>query len=87
MRTCYEFPVFDLEQRETLRLKERPTIVMESTVISERYMGMGTGPKAREFMGLLKDRCKMFDGDFAVLWHNSMLADPDHMELCGFAME
>jgi hypothetical protein len=79
--SCYEFPVYDLERRETLRLRERPTIVMESTVISGRYMGLGTGPKAHELMGALRDRCKMYGGDFAVLWHNSMLDEAGLKEL------
>ncbi len=79
--TCYEYTVFDLDRRERLNLKERPTIVMESTVISDRYMGLGTGPRACELIEALKDRCRTFDGDFTVLWHNSALADRESMDL------
>jgi hypothetical protein len=79
--TCYEYTVFDLDMRAPLKLKERPTIVMESTVISDRYMGLGTGREARDFIGALKGKCKAFDGDFAVLWHNSALTDSESEDL------
>jgi hypothetical protein len=85
--TCYDFPVFDLKSRKELRLRERPTIVMESTIISDRYMGFGTGDEARILVGTLKERCRTFNGDFVLLWHNSMLAGPGHMDLCRLAME
>lgn len=80
--TCYEFQVFDLKSRKALRLRERPTIVMENTVISDRYMGLGTGEAAAAFIGTLKERCRLFDGDFVLLWHNSALDGPDYMDLC-----
>jgi hypothetical protein len=80
--TCYEYPVFDLLSRTTMRLRERPTVVMESTVISERYMGLGAGEDAAAFIDELKSRCRLFNGDFVLLWHNSSLTAPEHFELC-----
>jgi hypothetical protein len=85
--TCYEFPVYDLKNRSSMRLRERPTVVMESTVISDRYMGLGTGDKARALIKKLKGRCRAFDGDFVLLWHNSALTGPEYMDLCRFATE
>jgi hypothetical protein len=81
--TCYEFSVFDPKRREHLRLKERPTVVMDGTVTSRRYMGLGTGSVAYDFIFGLKERCRLFDGDFTVLWHNSALADSERKELYG----
>jgi hypothetical protein len=78
--TCYEFSAFDLGRREHLSIKERPTIVMDGTVTSDRYMGLGTGAEAHEFVSTLKERCRLFEGDFAVLWHNNLLADSDSRE-------
>jgi hypothetical protein len=40
------------------------------------YMGLGLGPDAFAGMTNLKDACRKYDGDFALLWHNSRLADP-----------
>ncbi len=84
---CHEFPVFDVLRREPLGLKERPTIVMESTVTSDRYMGLGTGTRAREYIEALKHRCRIFGGDFSVLWHNSAVDDSGCMELYRTALE
>jgi hypothetical protein len=79
--TCYEYPVFDVGRRVSLKLKERPTIVMESTVISDRYMGLGTGRDAHDIISDLKEKCRTFDGDFVVLWHNSALSDSESADL------
>lgn len=84
--TCYEFTAYDLERRGPLNLKERPTTLMESTVISDRYMGLGSGPEARELIGKLKERCRAFSGDFVLLWHNSALDRPEYRDLYEFAL-
>jgi hypothetical protein len=63
-----------------MSIRERPTIVMDSTVTSDRYMGLGTGPEAWELVSILKERCRLFDGDFTVLWHNNLLADAESRE-------
>jgi hypothetical protein len=78
--TCYEFSVFDLHRREHLKLKEVPTIVMDSTVTSERYMGLGVGSGAYEFVSELRERCRLFDGNFTLLWHNNLLSDAESKE-------
>jgi hypothetical protein len=79
--TCHEFPAFDLAGRRRLRVRERPLIVMESSVLDERYMGMGLTPAAVEVMLSLKRTCRRFAGDFVLLWHNSSLASPREREL------
>lgn len=63
---CYPFQVFDLKQRKKLNLVERPLIMMECTVIDERYMNLGVTEKARKYMHRLKDRCRMFAGEFVL---------------------
>jgi Family of unknown function (DUF7033) len=68
---CFEYPVFDLLDRRRRRLRERPLIAME--------MALFDGSPASEARGLetlaqLRSRCKLFDGDFTLLWHNSRLA-------------
>ncbi|MCF8011591.1 MAG: polysaccharide deacetylase family protein [Clostridiales bacterium] len=74
---CYEFSVYDLEQRKTLPLIERPLIVMEGSVLGEKYMGL-KGQKALEYMHKLKKRCQKFNGDFTLLWHNSSFTQTDN---------
>ncbi len=75
---CSEYPVFDLKNRETLKLTERPLVLMESTVLSDSYMGLGYTREALDYMLKLKHRCARVQGDFTLLWHNShFLTDSD----------
>jgi peptidoglycan/xylan/chitin deacetylase (PgdA/CDA1 family) len=71
---CYEFPVFNLRTRQSLKLKERPLIVMECSVIDEDYMNFGLdGESTFTIMTQYKQRCQLFQGEFTLLWHNSHL--------------
>lgn len=67
---CHEHPVFDLESRRTLRLRERPLVVMEVTLFE--YLGLPPAA-ALERIVELRRRCGLFDGDFTLLWHNCCL--------------
>lgn len=73
---CYEFPLYDVQARQPLRLRERPLVAMECSVIDSLYMGLGTGSEALAYFKRLKDQCRRFDGDFVLLWHNTRLLDP-----------
>ena len=80
--TCYEFPVFDLAKRQPLNLIERPLIVMECTVLDQRYMGLGKNIEvAFDYIKGLKDTCRQFKGEFILLWHNHRFASPVEKEL------
>ena len=71
---CYEFPAFNLKTRQTLKLRERPLIVMECTILDEDYMNLGGDDEiALQTMAKYKQRCRLFKGDFTLLWHNSCL--------------
>ena len=72
--TCYEFPVYDLLKKKVLSIKERPLIVMERTVLDQDYMGIESYDKAFEHICDLKNCCRLFNGDFTILWHNNRLA-------------
>jgi len=80
---CYEFPVYDLEQRQKLRLVERPLIVMEGSVLGEQYMNLEY-EDALQYMKKLKERCKRYAGDFVLLWHNSSFATKKDYDLYEF---
>jgi hypothetical protein len=79
---CYEFSTFNLQTREHLNLREKPLIVMECTVLDDRYMNLGTEDTlALQCILNLKNCCKTFKGDFTLLWHNNRFADPREVEL------
>jgi hypothetical protein len=67
---CYEYPVFNLRTRTALKLRERPLIVMEGTLYD--YMRLPY-EEANAIIMDLHNKCKLFDGEFTLLWHNSSL--------------
>jgi hypothetical protein len=68
--TCYEFPVFNLETRKRLNLRERPLVVMDGTLFD--YMKL-SDDEAIERTLQLAEKCRLYDGEFSLLWHNSEL--------------
>lgn len=71
--TCFEYPAFDPEGQQQLRLRLRPLIVMEGTIIAKQYLNLGVGRNAEERIIRLKKRCQAVNGSFTILWHNSTL--------------
>jgi hypothetical protein len=78
---CYEYPVFEILKRQQLNLRERPLLIMECTLIDERYMNLGTGEQAFLAIKTVKDQCRRFAGDFVVLWHNTRFIDQQESRL------
>ena len=75
--TCYEFPMYDLEERRPLTIRQRPLVVMECSVVDKRYQGLGYSDQALELMRYYKQVCHRFAGDFTLLWHNSNFTNSD----------
>ncbi len=75
---CYEYPVFNLQKRQTLRLRERPLIVMEGTLFD--YMGLSY-EDALQLLSWLGRRCRLYGGELVLLWHNSYLLTRRHKEV------
>jgi hypothetical protein len=78
--TCYEYAVFDLQNRCRLNLEERPLLIMDTTLFSPSYMGLSL-EKAVEVVESTARVCRLFRGSFTLLWHNHFLQDPAHREL------
>jgi len=74
--TCYEYPMFDLAERRTLRLSERPLLAMEVSLIAPEYMGLTDSEVALSRISEIKEVCRRFSGDFTLLWHNDRLTTP-----------
>lgn len=78
--TCHEYPMYDLAGRRALKLRQRPLIVMECSVIADRYLGLRYSDEALELMQNYKRTCHRFSGDFTLLWHNShFMTKTDHV--------
>jgi hypothetical protein len=68
--TCREFPVFDLLTSRSLRIRERPLLVMDATLLT--YMSLGLD-EAVSRAGAIADACRLHEGDATILYHNHTL--------------
>jgi hypothetical protein len=75
---CFEYPVYDLLARRQLRLRERPLVVMESSLIDRPA---ASEEQILQAIAQLRTRCRYFAGDFTLLWHNSRLTAPRERRL------
>ena len=69
--TSYEFTMYDLVNRKAFKLKQRPLIAMDCTVIAPRYEGLGYSEKSMARFNQLKERSHTHNGTFTLLWHNN----------------
>lgn len=84
---CYLFPLYDLVNRKRLDIVESPLILMECSLIDERYLGLGCSDEAYSLVSLLKEQCIEYKGDFVVLWHNHRFVDSEEVNLYKFAID
>lgn len=79
--TCFEYPAFNPSTQQQLKIRIRPLIAMECTIIAERYMGLGYGQAALDKFTDLKDKCRKVNGCFTLLWHNSHFLNKADFEI------
>ena len=84
--TCFEYPAFNLCSRNPLQLRERPLVVMETSLFSERYMNL-SARAALDTIDRLSATCRLFGGSFTLLWHNHELAQGRQKNLYRAALE
>ena len=68
--SCFEYPAWDLAGRKQLRIKERPLIVMEFSLLF--YMKCSLRATEEHILDLIAT-CRRFRGDFTLLWHSHLL--------------
>ncbi|WP_052706150.1 DUF7033 domain-containing protein [Vibrio galatheae] len=79
--TCQEYTMYDLNHRRPFRLKQRPLITMEDTIISPRYEGLGLGEQSLDRFLKFKSICQKYEGKYTLLWHNCRLVDGRDREI------
>ena len=79
--TCFEYPGFDPIEKVRLKIRIRPLIVMEDTILSKSYMGLKNQDEAFKKILALKDACNRVRGCFTMLWHNCSLVSNDDKKL------
>jgi len=85
--TCFEYSAFDPVAGEILKLRVRPLVVMECSVMDACYLDLGSGDAALEKFRELKNCCRALRGTFTVLWHNSSLNQRSYTKLYKYVLE
>lgn len=78
--TCHQYSMFDATSQREMKIKQIPLIIMECSVLDEKYMKMKEDD-ALEYMIELKNKCKNLGGSFVLLWHNSSLIKESYRNL------
>jgi hypothetical protein len=68
--TCHEFRPFNLHERRSLRLRERPLTIMDGTLFD--YMMLSPDAAAQMTLDIAR-QCRRYEGTLTLLWHNSSL--------------
>lgn len=73
--TCFEYPVFDVLNRNQLSLKEKPLLFMEQTsILSQRLTPVQMLDSAKKIL----HQVRLYRGDFVLLWHNPNFETPEY---------
>ena len=73
--TCLEYPVFEITERKTLSLKERPLIVMDTDFKGQTHSNI------IQTIRELKEQVRKHGGKFTFLWHNDKVNTPEWISL------
>jgi hypothetical protein len=78
--TCHSFPVFNILERRTLKLREVPMTVMDMTFPVYQKKSK---EEALADIHYLLEITKKYKGNFVLLWHNTFINSPEwkNMEL------
>jgi len=79
--TCFDYPAFDPVAGESLSLRIRPLIAMETTILAHHYLGLETGESAKQKFEQLKRSCQAVGGCFTLLWHNCQFEKQEERRL------
>ena len=70
---CRPIPLFDPISIQPFSIEEHPLIVMDCTLSSPKYMNLNEDEAFAVCKGLI-DQTRRFNGEFVMLWHNTVLA-------------
>jgi hypothetical protein len=71
--TAHSFSMWDWQKGRPSKVRQRPLIMMETSVMAPMYQALGPTEAALEKMLELKRQALRYGGEFVLLWHNSSL--------------
>lgn len=78
--TCFEYPGFDAVEDKALSVRVRPLVVMEASLFNRKYMNLNDDEAVSRFKEL-KNKCRLVNGQFSLLWHNSEFYNRSRKEI------
>ncbi len=78
--TSKEYNFYNLLERKPLKLKIRPLIVMEVSLLNKNYMNLNFSESLYR-INKIKEKINEVNGNFTLLWHNSTFSDKKYKEL------
>lgn len=72
--TCRRYRVWSWRESRMLNLVERPLLVMEGSLLADKYMGVQKD-NCRQLLADLSDSVKLMRGEMTILWHNDAFLD------------
>jgi len=83
---CYEYPLYNFDLKLPSSVTEFPLVFMDSTFImgDEEKFNNGT---AEKMIRELKDACRLYNGNFISLWHNSNLTTKKAKDLYEYTLD
>ena len=73
---CFDYPVFDIEKKQSLPLIESPLIIMDVTLFCPTCMDLPIDSQAiLDKVKEITDICKKHKGQFNILFHDNYLSD------------
>ena len=69
--TCYEYSVFNILTRQKLKLKEFPLIIMEGSILSNKYMNLTDKNRILDLTSTIENKINIYNGKYIILWHNT----------------
>ena len=76
--TSKAFNPFNFDKRIGYSFKVEPLILMEVSLFNAEYLNLNDNIEEAFAIALdLKNKCKKYQGNFTILWHNNMLIEDD----------
>ena len=75
--TSREYPMFDLSNHQKLSIRQRPLIIMETSIFGQHYQNMPQNQDTLNYMMQLKATALRLGKHFTFLWHNCSFEDDE----------
>lgn len=77
---CHDYPIFDINKRQSLGMIERPLHIMDGSLLATQYQNL-TYDEALKYALMIKGKVKQYNGNLQLLWHNTYFMNQFDVDL------